>query len=93
MQLVDSLPDQLDSLYEYTLMSLSKLDRKRAYRTLALLPLSTIWDLPVSLFAYSFLDKYDANKTFAEREDFAQTGTCNMTNEERIELGRKRVNG
>ncbi|GAB1321124.1 hypothetical protein MFIFM68171_11334 [Madurella fahalii] len=93
MQVVDSLPDELDDLYEHILKSLSKSDRKRAYQTLAILPLSTLCGLPVSLFAYSFLDKYDDNKTFAERDDFAQTGMYGMTYEKRIQLGRKRVNG
>ncbi len=93
MQLVDSLPDELDSLYEHILRSLSKPDRRKAYRTLAMLALCREWELPLSLLAYSFLDKYDANTAFAEQDDFVQTGRGGMSDNERIELGRKRVNG
>ena len=93
MELVDSLPDELYRLFEHILKSLSKPDRRKAYQTLAIIPLSTDWQLPVSLFAYSFLDKYDADTTFAERDDFVQTVNAGMTAKERIELGRKRVNG
>ncbi|KAK5652264.1 hypothetical protein OQA88_10612 [Cercophora sp. LCS_1] len=93
IHLVDSLPDELDNLYEYILKSLSKSDRKRAYQTLAIVAPSKRWRLPVSLFAYSFLDNYNHNKTFAERDDFSQKGMCGMTFEERVLLGRKRLNG
>lgn len=91
--LVDSMPDELDSLFEHILNSLSKPDRRKAYQTLAILSLSTTWTLPVSLFAYSFLDRLDADTTFAERDDFTQKSWGGMTAEERIQLGRKRVNG
>ena len=93
LALVDSLPDELDSLFEHILNSLSKPDRRKAYQTLAILPLSTTWRLPVSLFAYSFLDRLDTDTTFAERDDFTQKGWGGMTAEERIQLGHKRVNG
>lgn len=93
VQLADSLPDELDTLYEHILKSLRKSDRRKAYQTLAMLPLSTQWNLEVSPFAYSFFDKYDADKAFAERGDFVETGMGGLTYRERAELGLKRVNG
>ncbi len=74
LQLLDSLPDELESLYAHTLKSLSKSDRRRAYQTMAIVSLSTQWGLPVDLVAYSFLDKYDADAAFAERDDFIEKG-------------------
>ncbi|KAK3306192.1 uncharacterized protein B0T15DRAFT_485616 [Chaetomium strumarium] len=93
VQVVDLLPDELDGLYEHILKSLSKPDRKKAYQTLAILALSRHWRLPVSLFACSFLDKYNVDKMFAEQDDFAETGLDGMAYEEHIKLSRKRVNG
>jgi hypothetical protein len=93
MQLVDSLPDELDSLYEHTLKSLSKRDRRKGYMTLAMLPLATKWALPLHVFAYSFFDQYDKDTEFAEREDFTRVGMAGMAFEERLQLGRKRLNG
>ncbi len=93
MELVRSLPEELDRLFEHILKSLNQSDRRKAYQTLAILSLAKKWRLSVSLFAYSFLDKYDADTTFAERDGFVQAANAGMTAEERIELGRKRVNG
>ena len=95
MQAVDLLPDELDSLYEHILKSLSKADRKKAYQTFAILPLTRapIWDLPVSMLAYSFLDKFDSDKTFAEKDNFLQVGKGVMSMEQRIQVGSKRMNG
>ena len=95
MQLVDSLPDELDSLYEHILKSLSKADRKKGYQTFAILPLTRgpDWNLPVSMLAYSFLDKFGADKTFAEKHDFVQMSMGVMSMEQRIQVGLKRMNG
>lgn len=96
IQLVDSLPDELDRLYQHVLQSLSKSDRRKVYQTFAILSLANQWELSVSLFAYSFLEDYGADPTFAEREDFVQRARARGdggTVEYRVELGRKRVRG
>ncbi|KAG7287236.1 hypothetical protein NEMBOFW57_006742 [Staphylotrichum longicolle] len=96
IQLVDSLPDELDRLYQHVLQSLSKSDRRKVYQTFAILSLANQWELSVSLFAYSFLEDYGADPTFAEREDFVQRARAcgdGGTVEYRVELGRKRVRG
>jgi hypothetical protein len=68
--LLDTLPDELDSLYEYVLKSLSWADRRKAYRTLAVLEVLTKYDMRLSLLAYSFFDEYEADGDFAVRGFF-----------------------
>lgn len=93
MQLVHSLPGELDILYWRILKSLGRSDRRKAYQTFSIIPLSTTWGLPVTLLAYSFLNNYGTDTRFAERKDFRQTDTDGLVKDERTELDRKRLNG
>jgi len=93
MQLVDSLPEELDSLFWHILKSISKPNRRKAFQTFAIIPLSTKWELPVTLRAYSFLDNYDTDTRFAERDERMETDANGISKARRTAISRKRLNG
>ena len=96
VQDLDSLPEELEDLYAHILKSLSPRNRKRAYQTFAVLLCSDSYQVNLSLFAYSFLERYHTNQSFATAHDLdpletpdPETGVCQIAEES----ARKRMNG
>jgi len=54
---VNLLPDELDGLFRHILKTLKK--PAKGYRTLAMVQLGMKYNMPLSLFAYSFFDNYE----------------------------------
>lgn len=90
-ELLDSLPDELDSLYEHVLKSLSWVERRRAYRTFAIVETAKRYDMELSPFAYSFFEEYEADSDFASRESFPEVMTVSIQTQ-RAFLASKRLN-
>lgn len=84
---VNSLPDELNGLFEHILKSLNKPDR--AYRTFAMVIQSKTARRPLSLFEYSFYDEYERDHEFAMREISQKSPVGDYSVEERVSRGRK----
>ncbi|KAH8893882.1 hypothetical protein GQ53DRAFT_605657, partial [Thozetella sp. PMI_491] len=93
MHEIDSLPDELDGLYEHIFSKMSRTTRKRAYQTLRMLAITKSYAIPFSSYAYCFLGEYERDPEFAIAESFVQSSIYNMTAEERQDVARKRLNG
>jgi hypothetical protein len=93
MEELDTLPEELDGLFEHILKSLKKPARKKAYLTLAMLTLLKKHGLALSLSAYSSLDEYERNPEFAMTPSFLQLGLVSMTREDRLKLAEKKLIG
>ena len=74
---VDSLPDELNSLFEHLLKSLRKPDR--AYRTFAMVIQSKRARMHLFLIAYSFYDDYERDHEFAMRRPFSQRSVRDLS--------------
>jgi hypothetical protein len=91
MDEVNSLPDELNGLFEHILKSFRNPDR--AYRTLAMVLHSEKVDVPLSLLAYSFYDEYERDHEFAMRENFHQSTLEAYSQKERLDRWRKKLSG
>ena len=91
---LETIPDEMNGLYEHIIKSLSPTSRKRAYRNLKLLEEAKSYqEISISLLAYSFLEDYDQDPEFAMKDDFVGSGMRSMTREQRIEAARKSLVG
>ncbi|CZR68365.1 uncharacterized protein PAC_18264 [Phialocephala subalpina] len=91
---IDNLPQELDDLFAHLLNSLSKSDLKRAYQTFAMvLELKKQYDSYLPLPAYSFLDDYNRDTSFALQEDFGTTQIEPGKSVVRANSTLKRLNG
>jgi hypothetical protein len=93
---LDTLPDELDGLYEYILQSLSQSSRRGAYHILKMLDEANISDemkISISSFAYSFLEEYEQDPEFAIKNGFFELGIDDMTRQQNVKLARRRLNG
>jgi len=90
---LDLLPQELDDLFEHILKSLSTSDRKRAYQTFAMLLTLKPYNLPLSLFAYTFLEDYDRDPGFAMQGTFPHSIMDESAKENRIKLAHKTLAG
>ncbi|KAL2258610.1 hypothetical protein VTK26DRAFT_8020 [Humicola hyalothermophila] len=98
---IDSLPDELEALFQHLLNSISKVYRKGAYQTFAMLELqfeSVLDDIVaicpsyiLHLQAYSFLDCYNADPEFAHKEHPPFLDTGHEARRRREENARKRL--
>jgi hypothetical protein len=93
---LDLLPQELEDLFHHILMSLSPWDRKKAYQTFAIVTSAEKYHVKLSLFAYSFLEQFNANPDFAIEQDLellwtfdSGTSICQTTED----TARKRLNG
>jgi hypothetical protein len=68
--LLEALPDELYSLYDHILQSLSWVDRRKAYRTFNMLEVANKYEVPFSLLSYSFFDDYETDYEFALHDSF-----------------------
>lgn len=95
---VNSLPDELEGLFQHLVDSIRKPYQKRAYQTFAILELlRTATDslhvkISFSLLAYGFLDEYNADEEFAQKSHplFANISATARHGHE--EAARKRLN-
>ncbi|KAH8895919.1 hypothetical protein GQ53DRAFT_819879 [Thozetella sp. PMI_491] len=100
MKELDTLPDELDDLYEHILRSLSPENRKRAYQTLRMLEETKVLGpdkeedkISISLFAYSFMQEYEQDREFAMHDDFQASGASAELQQQRVDRTQKRLNG
>ncbi|KAK3314886.1 hypothetical protein B0H66DRAFT_563874 [Apodospora peruviana] len=82
MKEIDSLPDELEGLFQHLLDTLSKQARTTAFKTLAMIQALTSGvpnPVRLSLFAYSFfLEEYMRNSEFALEPTFQPVGGIGM---------------
>ncbi|KAH8593568.1 hypothetical protein B0O99DRAFT_688404 [Bisporella sp. PMI_857] len=95
---IDSVPKELDSLYEHVLSSLVDSDLILAYQTFSMaLKLNdympTSYEYYLTLLSYSFLDDYMQVSAFALREEFLSRVINRGPRASRIDSARKRLNG
>ena len=90
---LDSLPDELDDLFEHLLKSVGKSARKKAYQTFAMNLKLRPYELDLTLFSYSFLEDYGNDPEFAMRASFPGSSMDNAARNGRLDLARKRLNG
>lgn len=93
MEELDTLPDELESLFEHILNTLTKTSRKRAFQIFAMISQARKYDLPLPLVAYSFLEDYTQSPGFAMKANFKSSHEANKTKEERLRIATRRVNG
>jgi hypothetical protein len=90
---LETLPEELDGLFEHILKSLRNPVRKKAFLTLALLAKSKEYDYAISSFSHSFLDEFERNPEFAMADTFEQAHRDSMKREIRVKLAEKRLIG
>lgn len=56
---IDSLPDELESLFMHVIEALPRQDRPGAYKALSLMLEASQWDLPLSVLDFVFLGQYE----------------------------------
>lgn len=90
---LDSLPDELDDLFEHLLKSIGKSARKKAYQTFAMNLKLSPYELDLTLFSYSFLEDYGNDPEFAMQTSFPGSSMDDAARNGRLDLARKRLNG
>jgi hypothetical protein len=89
---IDSLPRELNDLFEHIINSLLGSDFKLSSRTFSMvMELNPKRNL--SLFSYSFLEEFTQDPLFALREDFKGQSLSPQATAQRIEYARKRLIG
>lgn len=89
---IDSLPRELNDLFEHIINSLVESDFKLASQTFSMV-MELNPDKRLSLFSYSFLDEFTQDPLFALREDFQRRSLTPQATAQRIEYARKRLIG
>jgi hypothetical protein len=94
---VNSLPDELEMLFEHLWRSIPKSSQKKACWTFAMVNcLDTaregMYHVRLDLLSYSFLDDYATDQSFAFAAHFSRPEIGNTTKAERKEMARKRLN-
>lgn len=89
---INSLPRELNNLFEFIINSLFDSDFKLASRTFFMV-MKLNPDNRLSLFSYSFLDEFTEDPLFALREDFQRRSLTPQATAQRIEYARKRLIG
>jgi hypothetical protein len=91
---IDSLPRELNDLFEHIINSLLDSDFKLASQTFSIImELNPENNLYLSLFSYSFLDEFTQDPLFALQEDFQGQSLTPQATAQRIEYARKRLIG
>ena len=91
---LDSLPQDLEELFERLLESIDKsAQKKKVYQTFAMMPKLEPYDLRLSLLHYSFLDDYEKYSEFAMKPSLANYSTDHAAQTERLDLARRKLNG
>jgi hypothetical protein len=89
---IDSLPRELNDLFEHIVNSLLDSDFKLASQTFSM-AMELNPENKLSLFSYSFLDEFTQDSLFALREDFRGQSLTPRATAQRIEYARKRLIG
>jgi hypothetical protein len=92
-QEIDSLPDELEGLFEYLLKSVSKQARKKMYQIFGMIQKLQAYELKLTLLSYSFLEDYENDPEFAIQTSFLHSNMSDAVTNNRIDLARRRVNG
>jgi hypothetical protein len=91
---LDSLPQDLEKLFEYLLESIDKsAQKKKVYQTFAMMPKLEPYNLELSLLQYSFLDEYEKDPEFAMKPSLANYSMDHAAQIERLDLARRKLNG
>lgn len=88
---INSLPRELNDLFEHIVNSLPDSDFKLASRTFSMV--MKLNPTRLSLLSYSFLDEFTKNPLFAFQEDFQRRSLTPQETAQRIECARKRLTG
>ncbi|PMD43771.1 hypothetical protein L207DRAFT_631816 [Hyaloscypha variabilis F] len=89
---IDSLPKELNDLFEHMLDSLVNSDLKAAYQTFSMV-LELNWhNRSLPILSYSFLNEYTQDPMFAQREDYQGQFLTREARALRIESARKQLN-
>lgn len=90
---VNSLPDELEGLFRHLLASIDKAYKKEAYQTFAIMELYKLrLRTPFTLLAYSFLEEYNLDSEFAQKQPFPLVYPNSVAKSEREEAARRRLN-
>ena len=90
---LDSLPAELEDLFDYLLNSLDKTALQKAYQIFNMVMTLKDDKHVLTLLSYSFLREYEEDSTFATQEKFLFAGMDVETTETRIVQTRKQVRG
>lgn len=91
---LDSLPQDLEKLFECLLESIDKsTQKKKVYQTFAMMPKLEPYGLGLSLLQYSFLDDYEKDPEFAMKSSLANYSMDHAARIERLDLARRKLNG
>jgi len=91
---VNSLPDELEMLFEHLWRSIPKSSQKKACWTFAMVNCldTAMYKVRLDLLSYSFLDDYATDQSFAFAAHFSRPEIGDTTEAEREEMARKRLN-
>lgn len=91
---INLLPDELDGLFQYLLDSIAKSHRTMAYQTFAMLQYSQdeSFRVPLSIFAYSFLEDYNDDLAFAEKDQPCFSVVTPFERSQRAMVAHKKLN-
>jgi hypothetical protein len=92
-QELDTLPDELNSLFEYLLNSVARHTRRKIYQLSTMIDRLQKDDTGLPLLAVSFLDDYHSDPAFAMQPVFQFSGLDQETLKTRHDTARKRLNG
>jgi hypothetical protein len=70
LRLLDNLPPGIESLFKHILSGLDTNSRRMAHQTIAILQAAQENHLPLSLLAFSYLEKYQEDHAFSTRDSF-----------------------
>jgi hypothetical protein len=90
---IDSLPDELEGLFEYLLKSVGKQARKKMYQIFGMIQKLKPYGRRLTLLCYSFLEDYENDPEFAIRTSFSHSNMSDAVTNSRIDLARRKVNG
>jgi hypothetical protein len=90
---IDSLPRELNSLFEHILNSLVDSDLKIAYQTISMVLKINEYRHSLSLFSYSFLAEHAHDREFALQAGFLRDPISREARDQRMDQARKRLNG
>jgi hypothetical protein len=96
---INSLPDELEGLFQHLMDSIHKSYRKRAYQTFAIVELLRtgqdrycFYPVDLSLLGYIFLDEYNADQEFAQKSHSLFTNVSSTTRRHLEETAQKKLN-
>jgi len=87
---VDSLPDELEGLFQHLLDTIAKSHRRMAYQTFAMLQESS--EVGLSILAYSFLEEYNDDLEFAEKDQPCFSVATPSEIPQRVMVAHKKLN-